>query len=93
MAPPAPRSISAMYARTTSRTSERSRRGARLPARMTGGSAPRSISAIWRAKLGAANAGVWRGPVWLKARATITSSPSSTAARRVRISCASLLSA
>ena len=43
--------------------------------------------------LGAANAALWRGPVWLNERVTITSMPSSRPLIMPSCSCASLLSA
>lgn len=76
-----------MYARTVSRTSVRSRLASRLPTSMRGGVSPASIPAICLAKLDAKKLGCWRGPMWLNARTTMVSSPSSSCALTASCSC------
>ena len=59
-----------------SRTSVRSASGVEdLPTEISGSHFPRSMSAMRRAKPGGGEKGSWRGPKWLKARATVTVTP------------------
>ena len=58
---------------------------------MVGAASPASIVASCRAKLAAAKAGDWPGPMWLNDRVTTAGMPCSRHAAIAIISCASLL--
>ncbi len=58
---------------------------------MVGEARPASMSASCRAKLAAAKAGDWPGPMWLNERVTTAGTPCSRHAVSATISCASLL--
>ncbi len=73
---PGSSSAAATYARTTSRTSVKSRAESGLPVRSSASAAPAaSASATWRVSVPTTYSSDWPGPAWLKARRRTTRRP------------------